>query len=119
MYACATCPEATRKERRCGRDGFEHFKHPRFTIGPASYRYQFCPGKATWFPEIAELFEKCELAMHTGVLPGDGSLLDQDEAFVEVFPVFVSRWKERTYDQVWDDVRDYVEKILTAIFGKK
>ena len=88
-------------------------------ITASNLRFSFCPGKATWFPEIAELFHHCRIAYETGILPDTGALLDQDEMFNEVFPFFVERWKEKSYGRVWGDVRKYTEKILTAIFGKK
>lgn len=83
-----------------------------------SYKYQFCPGKATWYAEVAELFEMCLMSMRTGILPKDGSFLDQDELFVEVFPFFVQRWNERAYYRVWSDVRSYVTDTANSIMGK-
>ncbi len=84
-----------------------------------SLGYTFCPGKATWYSEIVELFEKCRVTYETGILPGDGSLEDQDEMFSEVFYSFVERWSARQYNRIWADVRDYTKVVLESIFGKK
>lgn len=94
------------------------FKKPK-KIDDASLSYSYCPGKATWYPEIAELFEQCRVTLDAGILPKDGNYLDQDELFVEVFPFFVRRWKERNYDKIWSDVRDFVVPILEGFAGKK
>ena len=80
-----------------------------------SIEISFCPGKATWYPEIAELFEKCRLAYEVGILPRKGVLEDQDELFSEVFPFFVDRWVHRKYYKVWHDVAEFTPSVLTAI----
>lgn len=88
-------------------------------IDDNSLQYSFCPGKATWYEEIAELFEQCRVALETGILPNSGSLDEQDELFVEVFPYFVQRWKERQYYRLWSDVRTYVGGLIEGLLGKK
>lgn len=75
----------------------------------------FCPGKATWYPEIAELFERCRVALETGHLPKLGVLDDQDSTFVEVFPFFIERWRHRQYYRVWQDVAEFTPSVLMAI----
>lgn len=80
--------------------------------------YTFCAGKATWYEEIATLFGECRIALETGILPDKGGIKDQSEMFIEVFPEFVSRWRERSYNRVWQDTREYSQAVLEAIFGK-
>jgi hypothetical protein len=83
-----------------------------------SLSYSFCPGKATWYEDIAEVFDQCRIALETGILPSKGSLNDQSEMFCEAFPIFLARWKERQYNRIWTDVRDYTKQVLEALFPK-
>lgn len=68
---------------------------------------------------MAQVFEQCRVAVETGILPRQGSLEDQDELFVEVFPTFVERWRARSYVRVWDDVRAFAKVLLDGLFTKK
>lgn len=86
-----------------------------WNVDDYSRKYLFCPAKATWFPDIAELFEQCRIAVETGFLPGPGSLEDQHEMFVVVFPTFVERWKSRAYHRTWRDVYEFTPKVLDAL----
>ena len=81
--------------------------------------YEFCPGKATWYEEVARLFQDCRIGLETGILPREGSLENQDAEFTDVFPQFVTQWRERQYERIWDDVRALTKSILESIFGKK
>ncbi len=119
-YTCSLCVKnpQTARERRCQEPGFENLKKPR-RIDNYSLEYGFCPGKATWYEEAAELFEQCRVALETGIMPSSGSLSDQDALFYEVFPFFVMRWRERAYHRVWADVREFTKEVLEGIFGKK
>ena len=76
----------------------------------------FCAGKATWYPEMLAVFEDCRTALETGILPREGSLDEQEAVFVEVFPAFIERWRERSYERFWGDVRSLVQALLGA-FG--
>lgn len=81
--------------------------------------YSFCPGKVSWFPWVETLHGHCKVAFLSGILPGGGPTLeDQDDLFAETFPVFVERYTARRYAAVWHDVRDYVGKVLEAVFKK-
>lgn len=80
--------------------------------------FSFCPGKATWYPGVVQAFGACRIALETGILPEAGSLADQDQLFVDVFPTFVERWKSRTYEKVWNDVRKFTKSVLEAVFKK-
>jgi len=117
-FQCSTCPIKTQTDRRCHNEGFENWKHPKFKIGSGKNVYRFCPGKATWFDEIADVYEQCFVTMHTGLLPRAGALEDQDDTFVEVLPSFLERWKARHYGSVWSDVTSYVSALIKA-FTKK
>jgi hypothetical protein len=86
-------------------------------VDQVSLKYSFCPGKATWYPEVAKVFEWCRIALETGILPEEGSYLDQPALFVEVFPTFVERWRERSYQRVWLDISEFSPKVIEA-FGK-
>ena len=118
-FTCSLCVKnpSTAKERRCQSPGFENLRKPR-KVDEYGLEYSFCAGKATWYPEIAELFLQCRVALETGILPERGSYLDQPEMFVDAFPDFVQRWKERTYNRVWQDTRDFTKSVLESIFGK-
>lgn len=91
-----------------------------------SLKYMFCPGKATWYPEIAEVFSECMIALETGFLVQPGGIADQSDLFAEVFPVFAERWMYRKYWRVWADVLEFTPKVLEQIgrliggmFGRK
>lgn len=56
--------------------------------------------------------------METGILPEKGSFEQQSEMFVDVFPEFVQRWKERNYNRIWQDTREFTKVVLESIFGK-
>lgn len=120
MYNCEICLKnpAIAKERRCQEPGFDNLRKPR-RVDDYSQEYSFCPGKATWFEEIAVVFEQCRIAFETGIMPTKGALDDQAELFTECFPTFVFRWKDRTYNRVWADVQSFTKIMLEAIFPKK
>lgn len=119
-YDCSVCLRnpSTAKERRCQEDGFNNLKRPR-RVDNMGMEFYFCPGKATWYEEIVELFEQCRITLETGIMPKSGSFQDQDSAFVDSFPLFVQRWRERNYGRIWSDVQDFTSKVLESIFGKK
>ena len=85
-------------------------------VGRGSWEYSFCPGKATWYVEVAELFEQCRVAMVTGIMPRGPRMDDQDALFAEAFPVFIERWTERNYQRVWADVGEFTNSVLKAVF---
>lgn len=75
----------------------------------------FCPGKATWYEDIAIVFEQCRVALESGILPKEGALEDQDELFCSVFYTFVERWRHRQYRLLWKDIGEFAEEIFKAI----
>jgi hypothetical protein len=106
------------KVRRCEEPNFDVI--PRgFRLDDFSLSYQFCPGKAFWYEDMIELFQKCRVALETGIMPREGSFEDQDVLFCEVFFSFVQRWRERFYAKVWSDVQTFTKKILESVFSKK
>lgn len=117
-FACHVCPAAVKKGRKCGEPSFDVLKNmrvdPKRGIG-----FTFCPGKATWYPLILELYDACRVALETGILPRQGGVEDQSELFGEVFPTFVERWKARTYERIWGDVQAFTEAVLKSLFGKR
>lgn len=118
-YNCTLCVKnpATAKERKCQSPGFQNLKNPR-RVDESGLEFYFCPGKATWYEEISDLFKQCRVAMETGILPEKGSFEQQSEMFVDVFPDFVQRWKERNYNRIWQDTREFTKVVLESIFGK-
>lgn len=120
IYDCSLCLRnpAVAKERRCQEPGYQNLKKPR-SVDKKGLDFHFCPGKATWAEDTIELFEQCRIALETGIMPKEGSLEDQDSPFVEAFPLFVQRWRDRTYKRIWADVESFTEKVLEAVLGKK
>lgn len=121
VYNCSFCRKnpQTAKERKCEDPGFKNLARPRQVDPKFGLKFDFCPGKATWYPEIAELFMHCAVAMETGVLPQAGAFEDQSDMFVEVFPEFIARWKELQYNRMWSDIRTFAQFVLKSIFGDK
>lgn len=112
------------KARKCNKnDGSTNIKtHAKGGISvnkknPNSTIYPYCPAKATWYPQIIDLFNHCRVTTQTGILPKEGGLEDQDEIFADVFPMFSDMWKALTYQNIWKDVQEYGDSIL-KIFTK-
>ena len=123
-YDCEVCKRnpSIAKKRKCEEPYYEDYQKPlpkALSVGKQGQKYFFCPGKARQHPEIEDIFSVCRMSMETGILPSEGFLEDQNELFVEVFPIFVHYWKDRSYLKVWDDVHEFVDRVLKAIFGKK
>ena len=78
-------------------------------------KWPFCPGKATWYPEIQTVFDQCLIAKDTSILPKPGLIADQDEIFTAVFGYFLEKYSWRGYGRVWQDVGDVIPKVLEAI----
>jgi hypothetical protein len=118
QHTCKLCllNPSNATKRNCQEPGFNNLKKAR-KIDNTSLEYAFCPGKATWFEEIQQVFEQCRVAFETGLLPKEGSLEDQDEMFAEVFYSFVEHWTAKRYASIWGDIREYTKVILKSIFG--
>lgn len=122
IFDCSQCRKnpVTAKQRNCEAPGFDNLRRP-MKVNPqkADLALPFCPAKATWYPEIAELFNECRVTLETGILPKEGAFLNQSDLFHEVFPYFVERWKEKTYQRMWDDIQDFTLTVVKGIFGGK
>lgn len=103
---------------RCAEQSFDVLQRP-VSVDEVGVKLSFCPGKATWYPEMGRLFRDCRVALETGILPREGTLEDQDASFSEVFPIFIERWRERTYHRIWGDVKTFTTSVLEAVLGKK
>lgn len=117
-WHCATCRHKTpgRAEvLKCGEDDFNVLARKRQQVDRHGPRYSFCPGKATWYYDIARVFQECRVTLETGILPRDGGLKDQEDLFVHVFPTFVEHFRHRSYARVWDDVGEVIPKVLEVI----
>lgn len=79
----------------------------------------FCPGKARWSEEMAEVFNQCLILVETGASPNRGGMSEQSAILNEVLPVFLVRWRERLYQRLWSDVSAYTKSVLQAVLGKK
>jgi hypothetical protein len=121
QFDCGQCAEATKKQRKCLDDGFENIKAGK-QVDEYGMKYSFCPGKATWFYEILELYRQCRLSYLTGILPRSGGMDEQDAKFAETFPIFIDRWESRKYIKTWSDVNEFTVKVFESIgkmFGSK
>lgn len=114
QFDCKRCPAQIKAQRDCQSAGFENLKRPK-RVDDFGLEVLFCPGKATWYPEIANLFEECRVSYETGILPKKGLIADQDQLFTEVFPFFIERWVHRRYYKVWQDVIEFTPSVLSAI----
>lgn len=103
---------------KCALDDFDVLTKP-VEIEKGWGGYTFCPGKATWFEHAGKIYEDCRIALETGILPREGSLEDQDTDFTDVFPGFVTHWRDRQYERIWDDIRSFTRSTLEAVLGKK
>jgi len=102
-------------------EGFENTPNLK-QVDEYGIKIKFCPGKATWFSETNKLFSECFIAIHSGFLPRNGGLENQDAKFTEVFPEFVERWEYRKKVRLWSDVHEFAGKCFEAIgkmFGSK
>ena len=117
-FTCSKCPETIQAGRRCHDPGYNNLKNP-LQAGANGLSYKFCPGKATWDPEIAELFEACRLTLETGIMPKGPLIDDQDAHFMAALPIFIDRWRERSYERVWGQVGEFAGHLLMSLFPKK
>jgi hypothetical protein len=114
QYTCQSCPKQQQEIRRCHEPGFQNYKKSK-AIDDIGLKLNFCPGKATWYPEIAEVYMQCYVAYKTGILPQAGALDEQHALFCDVFPTFIERYDARRYHRVWRDVNEYAPKIIEAL----
>lgn len=98
-FDCETCPERTKKLRRC-REDREDFKHEDNRKGnvifpirlkPGGEPYGFCPAKATWTSDPADLLNLLTICAETGQMPYEGGLFEQPDWFVDLMGWFVPK----------------------------
>jgi len=116
-FTCDGCSELNQKQRKCADDGFANVLEGR-EIKINDSKFRFCPGKATWYPDIMLLYQQCELASLTGIMPDRGELKDQDGVFADTFPYFAKRWTEKWYQRHMRDISGMITGIAQSIFGK-
>lgn len=110
------------KKLACESDGFNNLPNRKMGVDSGGTKRPFCPGKATWYPELQRVFDQCLIAKETGLLPKPGGVDDQEELFTEVFGAFVQAYNWRWYGRIWRDVGDVIPKVLEAVakmFGGK
>lgn len=100
---------------QCADDGFSMLEKKPLRIDKHGSRYPFCPGKATWYPQIDEVFRQCLVAKETGLLPKAGGLQDQSALFNQAFSTFIEKYTWRRYGRVWQDVNEIIPKVLDAV----
>ena len=117
LYTCHQCPKQRRASRHCEEPGLRNLKRT-IRVDDKSLAYTFCPGKATWYPEIAQLYLSCRIAQATGIMPREGGLDRQSAAFPDALHQFIERWQERMYGRVWGDIGTFVGKVISS-FSKR
>jgi len=113
-YDCSKCPSSLKKQRKCEEKGLNNLDRL-ISVDQNGIKLPFCPAKATWYDEFTNLFSVLLVALETGILPKAGSLEDQDQLFVELFPYFVDRYRARQYNKTWTDVLSFTPRVLEAI----
>lgn len=52
--------------------------------------FGFCPAKATWDPEVTQLYRLCQISYETGTMWEPGGLKEQPDWFIELLSWFIS-----------------------------
>jgi hypothetical protein len=119
-FNCEVCPELTKKRNKCQKPGFQNVRKMRVDL--LGGEYTFCPGKATWYDQIALTFVDCRIALEAGIFPSPGSLQDQPEMFADVFYDFMDHWNHRKYSRTLKDAglmaAAFIEQIFKGLSGK-
>lgn len=61
--------------------------------------YGFCPGKATWDHDAANLFSLIELAFFTRSLAFTGSLFEQPSWYVDIIATYLPLYDQMRFNQ--------------------
>ena len=98
-FTCSKCDDAVKKLRRCQEDRFDFTEKDNASIWPmhvepGGLQFNFCPGKATWDSEAAELYKVLEISYHTNHLPFSGPLLDQPAWFIDCLHSFMTLYDD-------------------------
>jgi hypothetical protein len=59
--------------------------------------YGFCPTKATWDPQVSQLFRTLHVAAATGVMWQDGGVKDQPTWWIELLSWFIQRYDAENF----------------------
>lgn len=102
-FQCSTCPEATRKLRRCEESRWD-FNGDDGAIFPLYVTkggglYGFCPGKATWDPCAVALYRALVVCERTGAHWQTGGIADQPAWWVEFVSDFLPRMDDLRFAQ--------------------
>lgn len=101
---------------KCNEPGFLNLpKRKWLAVDNQGSKFPFCPGKATWYPQITRTFDDCMVARQTGILPKAGSLKDQDPIFYECFPTFIEKFYWRQYGRIWSDAGEAIKNVLESV----
>jgi len=98
-FTCSKCNDAVKKLRRCGEDRFDFTEKDNASIFPMHVekggpQFGFCPGKATWDIEVAEIYKLLEITYHTKHLPFVGPLLEQPAWFIDCLHSFITMYDD-------------------------
>jgi hypothetical protein len=98
-FTCSKCDDSVKKLRRCQEDRFDFTEKDNASIWPMQVekggpQFGFCPGKATWDSQVAELYKILEISYHTKHLPFSGPLLDQPAWFVDCLHMFMTMYDD-------------------------
>lgn len=96
-FDCAACPIEVQELRRCHEDRFDFGPEDAaffpIRVSDGGTLFGFCPGKATWYPDVAALYRMLSLVAETGTMPYEGGLMDQPDWIIELLGYFVPRYK--------------------------
>lgn len=91
------------KARRCEEDrwDFDSTDGSFFPIGITKRGpfFSFCPGKATWDPELADIYRMLEIVYFTGLMPDGSDLLSQPDWFVDMLHTFLPLYDDHKFYQ--------------------
>lgn len=98
-FDCEGCPERTQKQRRC-RESREDFTSEDNRNGQYVFpirlheggeAYGFCPAKATWDPDVADILNILTICAEMGQMPYEGGVFEQPEWFVDMLGWFIPK----------------------------
>lgn len=97
-FTCSECPDAIKTLRRCEEDRWDFTEEDAsfwpIQITPEGGFFSFCPGKATWDMEVANIFRMLVITAETGQLLEKGAILDQQRWYIELLSWFLPRYND-------------------------
>lgn len=84
------------EKRRCQEDRWDFTEEDDSAVFPIQVvkggtQYGFCPAKATWDPQVVDLFHTIHVAASAGVMWQDGGMKDQPMWWIELLSWFIQR----------------------------